>query len=227
MKRLFLTGARGDIGSAIKEVFESSGYDVIAPSSSELDLEKTYEIKNYFKDMDCDFSAIVHCAGFNSPKKLGNLTVEDIEKTARINYLSSYELVKILTPKMIEKKQGKIVAISSLYGSVARVGRLAYTSSKHALNGCVQNLACELAKDNILVNCVSPGFVNTKMTAKNNSEEKIKQMIEKIPMNRLAAVEEIANAVYFLCSEKNSYITGQNIIVDGGFMASGGQGLWE
>ena len=227
MKKLFLTGGRGDIGSAIKKVFEDSNYQVIAPSSDELNLEKTFEIKDYFKDKDCDFSVFVHCAGINTPKKLSELSLENIEKTIRINYLSFYELVKILSPKMIEKKQGKIVAISSVYGLVARVGRLAYTSSKHALNGCVKNLACELAKDNILVNCVSPGFVNTKMTAKNNSAEKIQQMIEKIPMNRLASVEEIANVVYFLCSEKNSYITGQNIIADGGFMASGGQGLWE
>ncbi len=227
MKKLFLTGARGDIGSAIKKVFEQSGYSVIAPSSSELNLERISEIKDYFKDKENDFSAIVHCAGFNNPKKFYDLTSKDVEKAAKINYLSFFELVKVLSPKMVEKKQGKIVAVSSLYGSVARVGRLAYTSSKHALNGCVQNLALELAKDNVLVNCVSPGFVNTKMTMKNNSEEKIKQMIDKIPVKRLASVEEIANAVYFLCSDSNSYITGQNIVVDGGFMASGGQGLWE
>jgi len=223
MKRLFLTGGNGDIGSSIKELFIEKGYDVIAPSSKELNLENLKDIEKYFFDKNKDFDVIIHCAGFNNPKTIEDLTIEDVEKTAKINYISFFELIKILSPVMKEKMSGKIVAISSLYGTITRSGRLAYTTSKHALNGCVKTLACELGKYNILVNAVSPGFVDTKMTRKNNSQEKIDLLCRKIPVNRLAKPVDIANAVYFLCSEQNTYITGQDIIVDGGFMAEGGQ----
>jgi len=223
MKKVFLTGGNGDIGSSIKEIFIKNGFNVTAPTSKELNLENLDEIRKYFKDKDIDFDIIVHCAGFNNPKNIENLSVEDIEKTAKINYISFFELVKELSPAMKGKMTGKIVAISSLYGTITRSGRLAYTTSKHALNGCVKTLACELGKYNILVNSVSPGFVDTKMTRKNNSQEKIDLLCKKIPVKRLAKPEDIANTVYFLCSEQNTYITGQDIIVDGGFMAEGGQ----
>lgn len=125
---------------------------------------------------------------------------------------------------MKEKRQGHILAISSLYGTISRRGRLAYAASKHALNGIVKTLACELGEYNILVNSLSPGFVDTVMTRKNNSKEQIDAITGKIPLGRLADVNDIANIAYFLCSSENSYITGQNIIADGGFMAEGGQG---
>ncbi len=223
MKRVFLTGGNGDIGSAIKELFIQNQFEVIAPSSKELNLENLNDIETYFKEKDTNFDVIVHCAGFNNPKNIEKLTIEDVEKTAKINYIAFFELIKILSPFMKEKQKGKIVAISSLYGTITRSGRLAYTASKHALNGCVKTLACELGKYNILVNAVSPGFVDTKMTRKNNSQEKIDLLCRKIPVNRLAKPVDIANAVYFLCSAQNTYITGQDIIVDGGFMAEGGQ----
>ncbi len=223
MKRVFLTGGNGDIGNSIKEIFINNGYEVTAPSSKELNLENLEDIKKYFINKNLDYDVIIHCAGFNNPKDIENLTFEDVEKTAKINYISFFELVKILSPIMKEKQSGKILAISSLYGIITRRGRLAYTTSKHALNGCVKTLACELGRYNILVNSVSPGFVDTKMTRKNNSQEKIDLLCKKIPVNRLAKPVDIANAVYFLCSEQNTYITGQDIIVDGGFMAEGGQ----
>lgn len=223
MKTLFLTGGRGNIGEAIKAKFEQMGYIVIAPASSELDLSDLACIKKYLNNVN-DIDAIIHCAGFNSPKLMNDLSYEDIQKTSDINFISFFEIVKLLSPHMKEKKQGHILGISSLYGTITRKGRLAYTASKHALNGIVKTMACELGTYNILVNSLSPGFVDTKMTRKNNTEEQIKNMESKIPLGRLANVKDIANAAYFLCSEDNTYITGQNIIVDGGFMAEGGQG---
>ncbi len=223
-KKVFLTGGRGDIGSAIKKVFEEHGYSVTAPNSQELNLKNKDEIEKYFSNKENSFDVIVHCAGINNPDTIDNLTYENVETTAKINYMSFFEIVKILSPKM---SNGKIVAISSLYGTISRKGRLAYTASKAALEGCVKTLCCELADKNILVNAVSPGFVDTKLTSKNNTKEKIKQLEGKIPLKRLAKTEEIANVVYFLCSEQNTYISGQNIVVDGGLLAEGGQGSWE
>lgn len=221
MKNVFLTGASGDIGAAIKSIFEKNGYAVTAPSRQELNLEDINHIRDYFKDKSLHFDVIIHCAGFNDPKKTDTLTFEEVEKTAKINYMSFFEIVKILSPYMKETKKGHILAISSIYGISGRSGRLAYATSKHALNGAVKTFACEFGEYNILVNALSPGYVNTKMTSKNNSQETIALLVSKIPLNRLAEPEDIANTAFYLCSENNTYISGQNIIVDGGFVAGG------
>jgi 3-oxoacyl-[acyl-carrier protein] reductase len=217
MKKVFLTGAGGDIGKAIKDIFEKNTYTVVAPRRDQLDLEDTVSIKKYFSAIDSEFDVIIHCAGFNEPKRINDLTFDDVEKTAKINYMSFFELVKIISPCMIKKKKGHILAISSLYSAISRAGRLAYTASKHALNGVVKTLACELGGSNILINSLSPGFVDTKMTANNNSKDTIDLLVKKIPLQRLALPQEIASVAFYLCSQ-NTYITGQNIIVDGGFI---------
>ena len=223
MKKVFLTGGSGDIGQAIKICFERNGYQVAAPKHSELDLENYDSIEQFFNKNDRNYEIFIHCAGYNLPELIENLDFENIEKTAHVNYLSFIKIMKYLLPYMCKNNYGKVLAISSLYGNVARAGRLAYVSSKHALQGTVKTYACEYSKYNILFNCLSPGFVDTKMTRKNNSQATIIDMEARIPLGRLAKTEEIAETAYYMCSDKNSYITGQNIIVDGGFMAEGGQ----
>ncbi|MGB2578774.1 3-oxoacyl-[acyl-carrier protein] reductase [Elusimicrobium simillimum] len=223
MKTVFLTGGRGDIGAAIKAQFEAAGYTVLAPSSAELNLEDLEGVTKYFTQNTIEADIFVHCAGFNTPKEVSDVTAGDMLKTAKINYISFVEIVKALAPYMSAKKYGRILAISSLYGTISRSGRLPYSTSKHALNGAVRTLSCELAPHNILVNALSPGFVDTVMTRKNNTPERIAQLTKKIPLGRMASVEDIANTAFYLCSDNNSYISGQNIIVDGGFMAEGGQ----
>jgi 3-oxoacyl-[acyl-carrier protein] reductase len=104
-----------------------------------------------------------------------------------------------------------------------RQGRLAYSASKHALLGITRTLAIELAKYNVAVNSVSPGYIMTKMTKKNNSVDVIKQLENNIPLQRLGKSEEVADLVYYLASESNSYLTGQNIVIDGGYSAGGFQ----
>ena len=224
MKTLFLTGGSGNIGSAIKTKFEQNGYYVIAPTHEQLDLSDSDSIEQFFKFHGTNADVIIHCAGYNNPTDFEDITKEEMQKSININYLSFLEIVKIVSPFMQSKNSGHILAISSLYGSITRKKRLAYTASKHALNGMVQTLACELAPYNILVNSLAPGFVDTKMTRKNNTPEQIKALESKIPLGRMADVSDIAKTAFYLCSEENTYITGQNIIVDGGFMAEGGQG---
>ncbi len=220
--KVFLTGGTGDIGSAIKECFKKNGYDVIAPSRAELNLEESDSIERYFQNNSNEFNIFVHCAGYNNPMLIKDMEFSNIEKTAKINYLSFIQIMKYILPDMVKNKYGKVLAISSLYGSFARQGRLAYVTSKHALQGAVKTYACEYGKDNILFNSLSPGFVMTKMTRKNNSDEVIKKLTATIPLERMAETAEIAETVLYLCSDKNSYITGQNIIIDGGCTAEGG-----
>ncbi|MDR2866978.1 MAG: SDR family oxidoreductase [Methanomassiliicoccaceae archaeon] len=222
-KTLFLTGASGDIGGAIKIFFEQKGYTVIAPARKELDLARPESIAEYFEGRSFDIDTIIHCAGINDPQLLEDLTLENVQRTAQVNYMSFFEIVKYLAPSMKKKQRGHILGISSVYGTIGRRGRLAYAASKHALNGVVKTLACELGEHNIMVNALSPGFVETQLTRKNNSAEMIELLRRKIPLKRLASPEDIARVAFALCSDLNTYISGQDIVADGGFLAEGGQ----
>ena len=221
MKRVFITGGNGDIGSSIVEVFKNNGYEVVSPNSKELDLKDSNLINEYF-NYNNNFDIFIHCAGINNPSFIEDLDFNNIKETMQINTFSFYEILKKLLPYQ-KNNGGHILAVSSLYGQISRAGRTAYTMSKHALIGLIKTAAIELGRYNIKVNAISPGFVDTKLTRKNNSNEKIKIMQENIPLNRLANPIDIANVAYFLCSDKNTYITGQDITVDGGFMCGGFQ----
>ena len=118
---------------------------------------------------------------------------------------------------MQKKGFGRIVNISSVWSVVSRAGRISYSMSKAALNGMTRSLAVELSPYNILVNAVAPGYVLTDLTCQNNSETELETIRKTIPLQRLAEPQEIADIVAFLCSERNTYLTGQTLVVDGGF----------
>jgi 3-oxoacyl-[acyl-carrier protein] reductase len=118
---------------------------------------------------------------------------------------------------MIKQKQGRIINITSIWSNVSRKERALYSMSKWGLAGLTKSAAIDLAQDNVLINSVAPGFTLTELTEATNTVEELRMLEEKIPMKRMAAPEEIANLVLFLSSEMNTYITGQNIIIDGGY----------
>lgn len=220
--KMFLTGSTGDIGTAIKKKFKKEGYKIVAPNEKQLDLSNIDCVKKYLKANKENFDVIVHCAGYNNPNSVSKVAIEEIEKTFNINAGNFFQIVKANIP-YFKKNGGHILAVSSLYGTVARDGRLPYTMSKHALNGMIKTLAIELGKFGVKSNTVSPGFVDTQLTRKNNNAKKIKQFESKIPLGKLAKPQDIAEVVFFLCSKNNNYINGQDVIVDGGFMAGGFQ----
>jgi 3-oxoacyl-[acyl-carrier protein] reductase len=118
---------------------------------------------------------------------------------------------------MLKKgKGGKIINISSIFGVVSREKRSMYSASKSALLGLTRASALDLSKHNVLVNSVSPGFVNTSLTRKILGKKGMKNIIKEIPIKRMATTKDISNLIIFLCSNYNSYITGQNFIIDGG-----------
>ena len=112
---------------------------------------------------------------------------------------------------------GKIINISSIFGVVSKKKRAAYSSTKWGLIGLTKAVALDLAPFNVQVNAISPGFVDTNLTKKILGVEKMKEISSTIPLGRLASSEEISKVALFLCSNLNTYITGQNIIVDGGY----------
>ena len=117
---------------------------------------------------------------------------------------------------MKEQQWGRIVNVASVFGIVSRAGRGSYSASKHALVGFTKTAALEWGRDNILVNALCPGYVETELTYENNTMEQIRGLISSVPLQRLAKPAEIAAVAYFLGSEENTFITGQPVVADGG-----------
>lgn len=221
-RTLFLTGGTGEIGSAIASRFREAGYHVLAPSRAEMDLEQEQTIQHWLDSLGSQrIDVFVHCAGFNTPKTIADIERRDIEKTLQINAMSFYTLCHGLIRKAHLQPGGAILGISSIYGFLVRKGRFSYSASKHCLNGMVKTLAIELGPKNIRANILAPGFVDTRMTRQNNSETVIEGFRQKIPLGRLAEPADIAEVAWFLCSPDNRYLTGQEIVVDGGYSIGG------
>ena len=223
MSTLLLTGGSGEIGGAISKKFQSRGWQVISPTRAEMDLSDIGSISAYMNQLKIPIDVFVHCAGFNEPKAAGVLTHEDVQTTMQINALSFYDIILHLLGNFKQKKKGVILAISSIYGGYSRKGRLAYVASKHALNGMVKTLALELGEFNIRVNGVAPGFVNTRMTYKNNSPETIEMLKKRIPMGNLIYREEVDNLSCFMCGDESNFINGEIITIDSGYTVGLGQ----
>ena len=211
---ILITGANGGIGGSIKEVLSDERFTIFSPSSKELDLNDNKKIVHYLNDKLID--GVVHAAGINNVMHASKVNENILIDHLRINALSLFEICKNIQSK---SQTINILAISSLYGSIARINRLPYVVSKHALEGLVKSLSIDFAP-RILVNSISPGFVDTKMTRKNNSVEKIQEIKSKIPTGNLVDVEEISSLVKYLIINNKS-ITGQNIVVDGGYSCGG------
>jgi 3-oxoacyl-[acyl-carrier protein] reductase len=223
MKSAFILGGHGDIGKSIVSYFEEMDFQVTSPGSRELDLTKKDEIAEYFYRNDVKADVLINSAGLNIPKAFEELSYDDILTALQVNFLGFFDIIQRLTPAMKKKKSGYILGISSIYGFISRKGRLPYSSAKHAHEGMIKTLALELGPHNILINSLSPGFVNTDMTSRNNDEATIQSFIDNVPLGRLASTNDIARVAYFLCSGENRYITGQNIVVDGGYSIGGFQ----
>lgn len=225
MKKCLIIGGSGDIGSAIGAVFLKKNYTIVPTSSRELDLSSVVSINSFCAlHENSEFESIILSSAFNNPKLFKDLTYKEIEDSLNINLLGFLKVLKRMQTQFLKTKTRKnIIILSSLYSSTARDGRLTYVVSKHALEGLVKTLAIEWGPLNCFVNSVSPGYIDTQMTQKNNSPQKILEFISKIPLKRLGKPKDIAEVVYFLCSSKNSYINGQNIVVDGGYSIGGFQ----
>ena len=151
---------------------------------------------------------VVLNAGENSPSVISEITMDAWQKTIDVNLSSNFLLIRDFGSKMMKRGSGRIVVVSSCYSFRSRVGRL---------NALVQSAALEFAANNVLVNAVCPGFVLTDLTKKNNDATGIKLLETQIPLGKLADPIEVAKLVLFLGLESNTYITGQTVVIDGGF----------
>jgi len=216
-KTVLLTGASRGIGKAIAERLRIE-YDILAPSRRELDLSNDTSIREFSVNIrKRNVDILITNAGINYPQWIDETTEENIQETFQVNLIAPIKLVRAVVPNMKIRRWGRIVNVSSAFGIVARGKQVLYTATKHGIIGATKSLALELAKDNILVNAICPGFANTDLVVSKNTQEKIAKLLEDVPLKRLIEPNEIAELIAFLVSEKNTAITGACIVIDAGF----------
>lgn len=222
-RRALVLGGRGDIGSAIAASLQKDGLEVTVVSSGDFDMACAGQIETWFARHGAAFDVLVHSAGMNVPGLFEQSSADDIHHAMELNLHGFLQVARHCLPHWKACGSGHVLVISSLYGTFGRRGRLPYVMSKHALNGAVKTLAIEWAGYGVLVNALSPGYIGTRMTYKNNTQAMIDRFTAGIPLRRLGTPEDISEVACFLCSPRNRYLTGQDIVVDGGFSAGGFQ----
>jgi 3-oxoacyl-[acyl-carrier protein] reductase len=200
--KIAITGSSGGIGKNICNLLENYNIDII---KLQIDLSNDFDIEL------ADLDGLIHCAGVNYISGYENIDISNFEKLININSLSFFKLCQ----KLKFNAGANIIAIGSLYATSVKPHRMMYSFSKHGLLAIVKTLALEMSHNKIKVNMISPGFVDTALTRKNNSTQRIEELDNLIPLG-ITSPEEIAKMCKYLITE-NQAITGQNIIIDGGY----------
>lgn len=236
-----ITGASRGIGMATVELFAKNNAEIWACTR-----EKTDEFENKIKEIAAVNSAVIKPVYFDvadhngvkeafhnigkesrrvdilvnnagiSLETLFNMTsLDTMRRVMEVNFLSQIDIAQIASRYMIKNKCGSIVNVASVAGIEAEEGGIAYGSSKASILFATKIMSLELGKYDIRANCVSPGFINTDMWKK-RSLDVMEKVLKETPLNRMGKPEEVAQTILFLASDMSSFITGQNIVVDGG-----------
>lgn len=235
MKNVLITGASRGIGKECARAFAKENYRVfINYNKSEkealdlaeeingiaikCDVSNSKDIKNMFSFIETNYGGIdvlINNAGISKIKLLTDTTEEEYNEVFDTNMKSVYLVTKSALPYMINKKMGKIINISSMWGITGASMEVIYSASKAAVIGFTKALSKELGPSNINVNCIAPGVINTDMN-KHLDEETLIYLSNETPLMRLGKTEDVAGAALFLASDNSSFITGQVLSVDGG-----------
>ena len=241
-KVVLVTGGSRGIGREVAEVYAENGYDVVINYVSDktdvegikkefeekgvkyllvkADVSKAEDVDNMVEEAIKEFGKIdvlVNNAGITRDTLLMRMSEEDFDKVIEINLKGTYLVTKAVTKYMMKKRQGSIINLASVVGVVGNAGQCNYSASKAGVIGFTKSVAKELASRNIRANAVAPGFIATDMTSV--LSDSVKENINaQIPLKRMGTAREVAEVIYFLGSEKSSYITGQVINIDGGMV---------
>lgn len=241
-KTVIITGASKGIGAATAILFAEKGYNVVinynnSYTNAELlssslssrglsvmmfkaDVTNNLETDLMVKETLYKFGSVdvlVNNAGVSVTGLITDIIDYDRDRLFNTNLLGCYNACKSAIPAMVNQKSGKIINVSSMWGISGASCEAAYSASKAGVIGLTKALAQELAPSGITVNSVAPGLIDTSMNA-NLSEEELKNFIDTIPLGRIGKPEEVAEAIYFLASDKADYITGQVLNVNGGYV---------
>ena len=234
-----ITGANRGIGFEILKSFAAVGYTTIGTSRSKegkaiidnepgssdskgfgsiLDVKDKDAIKvlnGQIKDQFGSVSILVNNAGITADNLMIRMSENEWDDVIETNLSSIFRITKEIVRDMMKQRYGRIINIGSVVGLSGNAGQVNYSSAKSAILGFSKSLAREVASRNITVNTISPGFIDTDMTKKLKEEQKT-ALIDSIPLGRMGTASELANVVKFIASEEASYVTGENINVNGG-----------
>ena len=234
-KKVLITGSTGGIGYSLVKKFVSLDANVLATGTNieklenlkkeypnitilKFDISQHDKIEEFIDNVNSQLGGIdilVNNAGITLDNLSLRMKSDEWKKVIDINLTSTFYLCKHSIKKMLKNKYGRIVNITSIVGHTGNLGQSNYSASKAAIVAMSKSLAIEYAKKNITINCVSPGFIQSKMTDK--IVESIKAVLtSRIPMSKLGTGEDVSNCVAFLSSDAASYITGETIHVNGG-----------
>ena len=232
-KKALVTGGTRGIGRAIASRLQELGAQVTVTgraADASADLGTLDYVAADFSDSDStsrfcelvagmpDLDVVVNNAGINHIERIEDYPAERFDEVTAVNYTAVYLVAQAAARSMLASgRPGRIVNIGSIWATNTREGRSAYCAAKAGVAGMTRAISTDLAPHGIVVNTVSPGFTLTELTERSLGPEGIDEVSGQIPMKRLAEPAEIAEVVAFLASSSNSYLTGQNIIVDGGF----------
>ncbi|MDC0471395.1 3-oxoacyl-ACP reductase FabG [Candidatus Pseudothioglobus singularis] len=238
-KLVLVTGATRGIGKAIALTLGNSGATVIGTATTEsgadniskvfaeskitgkgmkLDVTDNEQVSNLFKTIGEDFGSVdilVNNAGITRDNILLRMKEDEWEDIINTNLSSIYKMSKSVLRGMIKKRSGRIISITSVVGAMGNSGQSNYGAAKAGIIGFTKSLAREVGVRGVTVNAIAPGFIETDMTDSLPDDQK-EALTAQIPMGRLGAPNEVAQAVLFLADEGGSYITGQTIHVNGG-----------
>ncbi|PWU69819.1 SDR family NAD(P)-dependent oxidoreductase [Gracilibacillus dipsosauri] len=233
-----VTGGASGIGEQIVDLFSQEGATVIAADINEAALEKANnkdnvvgmklnvasdeewaQVAKEIKERYGHIDILVNNAGISSEKAFKDIDLEDWQKMLAINGFGPFAGIKHIAPYMSEQKQGSIVNISSYTAQIGQ-GFNHYSASKGAVRALSRAAATQFGRSGVRVNTLFPGIIDTPMTqGLSESKELLNQLIQATPLQRLGKPDDIAKAALFLASDDSSYITGAEIVIDGGFSA--------
>ena len=236
MRNVVITGGTRGIGAACTRIFAANGDRVFAVYSNDDVSARKIEIETGAVTVKADISneaeveaaaeeihkfgkadVLVNNAGISQIKLFSDISPEDWDRMFGVNMRGTFLMTRAFLPDMINKKSGKIINVSSMWGQTGASCEVHYSASKAAVIGFTKALAKEVGLSGICVNCVCPGVIDTEMNSLLDNET-VSALKEEIPLNRIGTPEETANVIAFLASENADYITGQILGVNGGMV---------